>query len=179
MYRKLFEFWLKEKTSKDLQEVPQDLYRLIGEYATRISKVGRMLDKNSVEAHLLRHEEEEAERLARELLEIRQEKILESAIRGKIVPADLFTPEEREFYEKLKDAVARQKNLRDMLKGPIDNVEKAGGRVVLFTRDVPAIVGVDLRKYGPFKPEDVAYLPAESAETLVKRGVAREVDVKR
>ncbi len=33
-----------------------------------------------------------------------------------------------------------------------------------------------MRAYGPFKPEDIATLPKENARTLIKQGVAVEVE---
>jgi len=47
--------------------------------------------------------------------------------------------------------------------------------LVRFLQDVPPIVGVDLKTYGPFKKEDVANLPRENAEALVKQGLAKRV----
>ncbi len=50
-------------------------------------------------------------------------------------------------------------------------------RVLRFLKEVPAIIGVDMKPYGPFKPEDVASVPAENAKVLVKQGLAVEVEV--
>jgi len=43
---------------------------------------------------------------------------------------------------------------------------------VRFLRDVPAIVGEDLKTYGPFKAGDVAKLPRGNADALVRQGAA-------
>jgi DNA replication factor GINS len=44
-------------------------------------------------------------------------------------------------------------------------------------KDVPAIVGVDLKTYGPFKVEDVGSLPAENAKTLIKQGLTQKINI--
>jgi DNA replication initiation complex subunit (GINS family) len=47
--------------------------------------------------------------------------------------------------------------------------------VVRFLSDFPAIIGVDLKTYGPFKAEDIATLPRENASALINQGVAKQV----
>jgi DNA replication factor GINS len=49
--------------------------------------------------------------------------------------------------------------------------------LVRFIRDIPAIIGVDMEPYGSFKAEDVATLPLENVESLVKQGVAVKLEV--
>jgi DNA replication initiation complex subunit (GINS family) len=48
---------------------------------------------------------------------------------------------------------------------------------VRFTAAVPKIVGVDMKVYGPFAPEDVASLPRENAEALIHQRAAIKIDV--
>jgi len=43
---------------------------------------------------------------------------------------------------------------------------------VRFLKEVPAIVGADIKTYGPFKEGDIVELPKENAEVLVKQGLA-------
>jgi len=42
---------------------------------------------------------------------------------------------------------------------------------------VPAIIGSNMKTYGPFKTEEIASLPAENAKIFVKQGLAEKVDV--
>jgi DNA replication factor GINS len=48
--------------------------------------------------------------------------------------------------------------------------------VLRFVQEIPALVGSDMKTYGPFEPEDIATLPPENARVLIKEGVAVEVD---
>ena len=50
-------------------------------------------------------------------------------------------------------------------------------KVVRFIQTIPAIMGVDMMTYGPFKAEDVASLPAPNAENLIRKGIAKEVEI--
>jgi DNA replication initiation complex subunit (GINS family) len=43
---------------------------------------------------------------------------------------------------------------------------------IRFIKDVPQIVGSDLKSRGPFKTEDVAALPPELAKVMIERGLA-------
>lgn len=49
--------------------------------------------------------------------------------------------------------------------------------VVRFVKPVETFVGVDMNKYGPFQPEDVASLPFENAHSMVESGLAVQVHV--
>ena len=48
---------------------------------------------------------------------------------------------------------------------------------VRFVKEFDEIVGVDLEKYGPFKPEDIATIPNENAQALISNGVALKIRI--
>ena len=48
---------------------------------------------------------------------------------------------------------------------------------VRFIKEFDEIVGVDLEKYGPFKPEDIATIPNENAQALISNGIALKVRI--
>ena len=59
-----------------------------------------------------------------------------------------------------------------------DDAVKAHKRVTLrFVKDIPAVIGADMKAYGPFMVEDVASLPVENAKVFVKQGLAVAVEV--
>jgi len=47
---------------------------------------------------------------------------------------------------------------------------------IRFITDAPRTVGMDLKDYGPFKPEDIANIPAENAELMIKQKFAIPID---
>ncbi len=60
----------------------------------------------------------------------------------------------------------------------VEEKEVSRKRVALrFTKNIPAIIGADMKLYGPFIVEDVASLPVENAKNLVKQGLAVLVEV--
>ena len=48
---------------------------------------------------------------------------------------------------------------------------------VRFVKEFDEIVGVDLEKYGPFKPEDIATIPNENAQSLISNGIVLKVRI--
>ncbi len=77
---------------------------------------------------------------------------------------------------------------RNIILGRLDRAEPGlekstpsedftGYKVLRFLKPVPAIMGVDMKTYGPFNPEDVASLPEENAENLIRRGFAMVVEI--
>jgi len=48
---------------------------------------------------------------------------------------------------------------------------------VRFIKEFDEIVGVDLEKYGPFKPEDIATIPNENAQALISNGIALKIRI--
>jgi DNA replication initiation complex subunit (GINS family) len=60
----------------------------------------------------------------------------------------------------------------------LDTAEVSHNRMTLrFVKSIPAIMGGDMKTYGPFMVEDVASLPVENAKMLVKQGLAVLVEV--
>lgn len=48
--------------------------------------------------------------------------------------------------------------------------------LVCFLKSVDVMMGVDLKQYGPFEPEDVATIPFENAHALVTQNVATFIE---
>jgi DNA replication initiation complex subunit (GINS family) len=72
-------------------------------------------------------------------------------------------------YEKLKEELLQGREP----SGPI--VRDRTKLLVRFVKDVPSIIGVDLKTHGPFLKEDIAKLPFENAESLIRQGAAVEI----
>lgn len=184
MYPELYEAWRKEKATVEIQKLPDDFYTKLVNYLGRIKKESRMLDTKTVKARLLQQEFLNAKRLVEELVQLRHEKILQLIAEGKSVPKNVLTPEEMKLHgQVLSLSDAYQAFLKDVLRGRLTLAEeKSRGKprkmVVRFLQAIPAIVGADMKTYGPFRAEDVATLPIENAKVLIKQKAAVEVEVK-
>jgi len=182
LYNELYRVWRSEKENAELQVLPKDFYIKLAEYVKKIRTESRMLDEKTTRAKLLTHESKNVQKMIQELVLLRHEKTLQKALTGETIPTEGLTEEE----EKLAKDVAPpfesfQVFLKTILSGrkpQLEVMEKPKKKVLRFTKEIPAIIGADMKTYGPFKPEDIASLPPENAKILVKQGVAVEVEVK-
>ena len=185
-YNKLYSIWKNEKTTKDLQPLPSSFYEELREYVSLIKREIALVDENSVKASLLKVEKKNIEYLITDLLESRYLKYVETIKIGDIINPDVIVEEESEINSSL---LLSRRSLKQLLSNifegheprlevKIKKEEKPKRILVRFLQSVPAIVGTDLKLYGPFKIEDVATLPVENAEIFIKRGIAEQVRLK-
>jgi len=181
MYDELFEAWKKEKMNEEIQPLPKDFYKRLTEYIRKIREEQRMLDEKTVKGNLMKKEEENVRKMVEELIQTRHDKIIQIAREGRIPPTTNLTEEEENWF---RDSSLRfesfKKFIEKILQGRLEKVEndlKGEFLVVRILREIPEIIGADMKTYGPFKPEDIASLPAENARILIKQGAAMEIEV--
>jgi DNA replication factor GINS len=181
MYDELYKSWKQELEDDDLIRLSSDFYVKIADYVRRLAEESRMLDKRTAKANLLKRETQNAKRMIRELIRARYRKLVKKAAKGEKVPPDvLATDEERVFTNVSNFSDAFQSLTKEVLQGHKPRVEakKEHKRSVLrFPVQVPAIIGADMKPYGPFQAEDVASLPIDNAKILVKQRLAEGIDV--
>jgi len=181
LYDELYKAWVKEKERVDLQPLPRDFYSKLAAYMKRIEEESRMLDKRTVKGRAMLKEEENAKRLIEDLARTRLEKIIHAVMEEEVISTTILSDEEASLYENLTSEI---ESYRSLVKKVLRGQKPEGGRrtsrkgmiVVRILKDVPAIIGADMKTYGPFKPEDVAALPQENARLLIKQGVATEIE---
>jgi len=182
-YSLLYEAWKREKENQELQPLDGEFYSKLSQYIKDKREELQLLDEKTLKARLISEENERIKRLLTDLIRSRHRKIFKKVLEGKAIPTDVLTSEEEITYSGISSAWKHVENvLEDVLRGRIPKVievrlvEKPKRILVRFLQAIPAIVGPDMRMYGPFKEEDVASIPAENAEVLIKRGVALEVE---
>jgi DNA replication factor GINS len=182
VYDELYEVWKKEKENVEIQRLPKNFYAKIADYVKKIREERRMLDKKTTKAKLLDREFKNVKNMAEELVRLRYDKALKKSLARETVLREVLTEEEEKLYgEILPLAEAYQAFLKDILQGRLSRIEKEEKpkKILLrFVQEIPAIVGSDMKTYGPFEPEDIATLPSENARILIKQGVAMEVEAK-
>lgn len=166
---------VKEKSSPGLAELPQDFYPLA---ANHVAELKRELGlSEGVRKELLQAELEQSIDVLRELCSLRVVKALEEVARGR-APENLLE-REREAFDRVARAL---EELREQLVGraleELPAPKEVTGALVVVLQDLPEVLGDDLRRYGPFKQGDLAFLPPKCAGLLVKQGVAKRVEVK-
>jgi len=185
MHQELYDAWKREKSSKDLQSLPKNFYEKAADDLRKLREGQRLMDNKTMKARLLRQELEISRRLLSEIVASRFHKMLDSLLGNETpIPTGFLTRQEEDIYQTLLQASSQcsrlKKNLSEgkqvdaVLSTPRDAPQKI---LVRFACEIPAIVGVDLKTYGPFKPEDIASLPAENARALMHQRAAVKVEV--
>jgi len=141
-----------------------------------------MLDKKTTKAKLLDCESKNVKFMVGELFALRHKKLQETGLSRGRVARDALTEEEEKLYVDIFSLTEEYHDFsRNILRGQLSNIEKGAKAVVnilRFVKEIPALIGSDLKTYGPFCSEDIATLPLENARVLIEQGVAVKVDSK-
>ena len=183
-YDGLYKAWMKEKEDAKLKPLSVDFYQQAHLYLKSLIEKKSDLDEKSVKRRLLEREVANVKKMIEDLMKMRNKKVLVATLRGDMIDVNLFTNEEVHTYSNL---TAINENFKKLLKSTAEDYVtrskterkiKPKKRLVRFLQAVPAIVGINMKAYGPFKAEDVASLPIENAEIFIKKGLAVKVDAK-
>jgi DNA replication factor GINS len=183
-YITLYEAWKKEKEDSNLQVLNKGFYSEASALIRSQRDEMQILDERSLAAQLLAKQQLRAQKLLAELIDTRFKKILHLVLGDKPPNTELVTLEEASILNDIFSIAEEFKNLsKSLLNGrPYhSNEEHTTGpskkMIVRFLQNIPSIVGSNTRIYGPFKAEDIATLPIDNAESLIKRGIALKVEV--
>lgn len=179
MYNELYKAWKSEKDAKDTQPLPGDFYQRAETYLRGLGDEMEPVDEHSAKARLMVKEREMATRLLTELKETRLRKLLSLAQNSAAINQGNLTEEENALVKGLESSLqAFQKHGLQQESKSSEAHQTVELSVVRFLKDVPEIVGTDLRLYGPYKKEDVGSLPVQNASALAKQGLAKEIEVR-
>ena len=162
-----------EISSKELQKLPNGLVERIKKTVEELLNTSR--EAKGLSSELTKAEVERIRTLARELFNVRRDKILRHVAEGIVLDKSLLTEFEAKFYDSLLKIDEERLNDLNALLLVEKIIEDQKRILVRFLKDIPSFVGIDLRTYGPFRAEDVALIPAPNAEALIKHGVAVEL----
>ncbi len=184
MYDELFVAWRFEVENDELGRLSSDFYARVADYLQRIREEHRMLDKKALKAGLLKREMTHVQRIVGELVWTRYRKLIRLLTESQRVPSNLLTAEEAELCTGFLPFVEAYQNFtKKLLQGQVSELSvvaasKVNKKVALrFLKSIPAVVGADMKTYGPFLAEDVGSVPVENAKILIKRGLAEAVEV--
>jgi len=170
-----FEFIRKiqreEMSELKLSKIPEDFYQKAKNYLEQKRKITEKKKDKSASLEV-----KNVERLLEDIFNRRETKMLNHAIitvRTDIPPQNLIG-DEKEFFESAVNMLSTQRervlNLlfkKTKLKQDFEKIE--------FKDDVEEFIGVDLKKYGPFKKGNVAEIPKDNAKLLIKMKKAKKI----
>ncbi len=181
MYSELLQVYEQEIAKDELTKIPSDFYLKVADYVRRLREEGRMLDRRSVKASLLKKEMQNVRKMIRVLVQVRCMKIAKRAERMENVPPELLTSEEQEICTGVSALSEKFRGLSDeILKGHTPSciiAQRHKRAIVVFSKEFPSVIGSDMKTYGPFEIEDLASLPIENARIMVNQGVAEKVEI--
>jgi DNA replication factor GINS len=187
MHDKLFEIWKSEKSNEELQPLKSDFYEKAFNFVKKLNKNESAIDPNSIKGILLKIERERVKNIISGLIEVRFKKIYKSLIEGVPLSLDYMTKEEETIYNKILEGLQFLNNFKaESLNGESFNKSDLRNEItetktlilLRFNKDVPAIMGADMKPYGPFSKEDLAILPLENANALIYKNVAKKINLK-
>jgi DNA replication factor GINS len=160
----------------------------MGEYASKLRGQPEAVDLSSLRGRLMEKERQYTDMMLQEIAQLRLRKVVLAELNNMPIESLNLTTEEKRLQVDLRRLIsAHSQALKQVLQGkaqrpqePAEPVAKEkpalAYKVVRFLQPLPAIMGVDMKTYGPFKAEDVASLPSQNSENLIRRGIAKEVE---
>ena len=191
--------WEDEVENETLQDMADlRLSKMISYLSNvRLSLASTKADE-SLQADILTQEALNLEFMLEDLLALRRDKIMKSALTGRRPTSDMTLAEE-EFYNRVQRAFdAHSEFMKESLAGsapsraksrtkkgritkkqdeiPVEESDEMDQIVVKFLRPIDeAFMGLDEQTYGPFKKEDIATIPIANARRWLRDGTAVRV----
>jgi len=181
MYNEIYSIWRREIKKSELVELPNNFYLKVCDYLKKLREETKMIDKKAIKARLMQIEEKNVRRMIREIVDVRRKKIVKTTVIGEKISLNFLASEEQDLYRLFSHFSENfQESLEQLFDGhplTVGGEAKSKNIILRFLKEVPAIVGQDMKMYGPFKAEDVASLPAANAKILIKQGLGERIDI--
>ena len=165
---------LRETESDPIQELDPNFYRNLSDFIGNLKKQ----EFDGIESKIKQALIDMASDLTSLLLHVRLEKTTNSEIIDftNLLDEEKFILDaEEQKRERTEMILSATINGKSKFLESISHNHKTKTVVLRFLKEVDEIVGVDLEKYGPFKPEDIATIPYENAQALVTKKVATKI----
>ncbi|MFW5991390.1 MAG: hypothetical protein ACOCQX_04115 [Candidatus Nanoarchaeia archaeon] len=194
-YETVYELLRREKSREEMQKLPENFVEELAKYVqwlgTEVNKKKRDIDSFSSDE--IRREEQKyynMRRVISELYEKRERKIINMAItksrtNAKLADVANLLDTEKELFNSLVETLNlyRKKSMEEMLgkkkkeqEGKTQESNPQGKRMVRFLSAVPKFYDKEMNVLGPFEPDEIASLPPEITDILVKKGRAEEIN---
>ena len=173
-YEALRRIQLQEKHNATLTVVDEGFYESYSSFLSQqAEKLHQAFSLDEVKVY------ENTQKILREIIEKRQQKILLKALRdlktGEVTSEGLARQERELYIELLRLLQSHEAALNASFAGEKNAQEKPEEKQTVCVRmlmDLPAFVGADSQPVGPFSAAQVVELRREEAELLMKRNAA-------
>lgn len=175
----LAKLYKEEKISRDLAEIPDDFYQIVGRYISQLNFELKRSD--SLRREFLQEELRSVLLMVQEIHLTRVFKAMSKTVQGQM-PNPLIERERYAFSEIRQSLERLQADLvQSAVSGKVEvaapqNITNA--LIIMLADFQEKIVGADMRSYGPFLKGEIASLPAPNADMIARHGIARKIAVK-
>ena len=164
-----------EARSERLLQLPGEFYVSVATYAQLLKRTSNS-GGSELANRLISKQSEMLEAMVRNLMQARASKAVSQKAVSQLLPEERYICSMEDSFARHMDAfidavASGQPSAVELAR----KSELARRTTVRFLKHVDELVGLDLRKYGPFEPEDLALIPAANADLLVANGEAVEV----
>ena len=165
---------LRETESDSVLEIDPNFYRNLSDFIGNLKKQ----EFDGVESKVKDALIEMATELTSLLIHIRLDKLAkfpDLKISHLLDEEKFILDSQQEKKERTEMILSATVNGKSKFLESLAQNHKIKKIVIRFLKDVDEIVGADLERYGPFKPEDIATIPYENAQALITNNAATKV----
>jgi DNA replication factor GINS len=165
---------LRETESDSIQEINPNFYRGLSDFIGNLKKQ----EFDGIESKIKQSLIDMASELTSLLLHTRLEKTISSDsfdFTNLLDEEKFILDAEEQKRERTEMILSATINGKSKFLESISQNHKTKTIVLRFLQEVDEIVGADLEKYGPFKPEDIATIPYENAQALITKKAATKI----
>ncbi len=164
-----------ELQSPSLIPLSSDFYAKLSAYSQKLHR-SATTGASEVAVRLASIQARMIESMSRQLLTQRVRKAVQQNALSQLTPEERYVCSPRQSYQRRLDTFVEA-----LSNGQPSFIEFAHRRetsrsvTIRFTKSVSELVGLDMRRYGPYEVDDVASVPATSADILIASGDAVEI----
>ncbi len=172
--------YLKRALDSEMQaaillQLPSDFYSKISIYGQKLRR-STSSSISEVANRLIAKQAKMIDSMARELLIVRANKAVQQRTFLQLLPEERYVcSAQQKFQRRFETFVGAVSAGQPSFIEFAHKSEAERSISVRFTKHVDELVGLDLRRYGPFEAEDVASLPAANADILITGGDAVKI----
>ncbi len=164
-----------ESQSTSLLPLPNDFYSKLAAYSQKLKRASTS-GASDASVRLIAAQLRMVESMSRALLGLRMSKATQQGALLQLLPEERYVCSARQKFDRRLDSMVRAVSQgQPSFVALAHRRESERNLTVRFVRKVNELVGLDLKRYGPFEADDVASLPAASADILISGGDAVEV----
>lgn len=164
-----------EEQSEKLLQLPDDFYTNVAAYSQLLKRTSSS-SGSELTNKLIAKQSELLGTMVRDLVRVRMSKASSQRAIAQLLPEERYVCSmERRYASSLESFIQAIASGQPSTVEANRKSELSRSTTVRFLKHVDELVGLDLRKYGPYEPEDLALIPAANADLLVANGEAVEV----